>query len=805
MSHQGTMLSTIVCLLPLFSHLQPATGETTELLQSVGSRTQKENYDEIVCTFNVKVSLSRVDFVDKTGSEVFAIVDCGTSCNVLSSYQDVLRIVSPEKTISGDRFVFNASHSDRTNGTYTCHGITAPQVVYPTPSGTGDGDGHGDGYSDESQMTSGSPPETDEVSHNAGGGSNGLLALIIIPILLVLGAVLFLHWCGVIQIPGLPKTRGEPRDLRHIQGNRLQPVTGCWERTRGLWQSTGEDNEDPFERLESNREQDEEACVEAKELLGHNEEKLSLHQDKKSFEAEGNDGSKEEHPLLQDVCNNTKHTQDDNASVGDSQTSLQSLHRESNNDQDEEASLEAEALLSQNEDKMSLHLGVAPGKLKSDLSYPTEESFESDRNYECKDNEMSDVKEEYPLLRDSYNNTKPTQDENASVEDRQTSPQSLHLSNSIKATDVAADLSATSLSRDNIQHKEESPHTTSHSSAPDDTVALTLKPAIATNPPHLKLDSRVVRNDSRPLPGSSVIDNKESENDNKIDHPSPTFIPYPLDEEGKDNSVRTLKDVRNYWKNYQHRPPTASAMSEEMQEEMKKIKAQFAARTKKGMEGTEERKDDIAGINVKGKENSKADSEAITNEDTKGKLTHKNKEDMDGKKEREDEKANVEMEEKEIMEIKLGTEEKSIQKQEQIEETMAAKVEQEDKEESKREEEHAQEMEAEAVTEKTADTRAETFKTSKEPEKKVSNENDDYKTAFDDDDADRSRNDEGVVDVDKLDGARSTGQSLVYTDLSNPEHSQECSEGEKKQTISSRLNDSPNTLRKDEDDNSPDV
>ncbi|XP_025106899.1 uncharacterized protein LOC112571810 isoform X2 [Pomacea canaliculata] len=179
------MLSTIVCLLPLFSHLQPATGETTgELLQSVGKQTQKENYDEIVCTFNVKVSLSRVDFVDKTGSEVFAIVDCGTSCNVLSSYQDVLRIVSPQKTISGDRFVFNATHSDKTTGTYTCHGITAPQVVYPTPSGTGDGDGHGDGYSDESQMTSGSPPETDEVSHNAGGGSNGLLALIIIPILL---------------------------------------------------------------------------------------------------------------------------------------------------------------------------------------------------------------------------------------------------------------------------------------------------------------------------------------------------------------------------------------------------------------------------------------------------------------------------------------------------------------------------------------------------------------------------------------------------------------------------------------------
>ncbi|XP_025106897.1 uncharacterized protein LOC112571810 isoform X1 [Pomacea canaliculata] len=458
---------------------------------------------------------------------------------------------------------------------------------------------------------------------------------------------------------------------------------------------------------------------------------------------------------------------------------------------------------------MSLHLGVAPGKLKSDLSYPTEESFESDRNYECKDNEMSDVKEEYPLLRDSYNNTKPTQDENASVEDHQTSPQSVHLSNSIKATDVAADLSATSLSRDNIQYKEESPHTTSHSSAPDDTGRPTLKPPIAPKPPHLKLDSRDVRNDSRPLPGSSVIDNKESENDNKMDHPSPTFIPYPLDEEGKDNSVTNVKKSRNFWQNIQHRPPTASAMSEEMQEEMKKIKAQFAARTKKGMEGTEERKDDIARINVKGQENSKADSEAITNEDTKGKLTHKNKEDMDGKKEIEDEKANVEMEEKEIMEMKLETEEKqdSIQKQEQIEETMAAKVEQEDKEEAKREEEHAQEMEAEAVTEQTADTITETLKTSKEPEKKVCKEDDHYKTAFDDDDADRSRSDEGVGDVDKLDGASSTGQSLVYTDLSLPEHSQEGSEGrsEKKQTISSRLNDSPNTLRKDEDDNSPDV
>lgn len=40
---------------------------TGELLQSVGKQTQKENYDEIVCTFNLKVSLSRVDFVHKTG------------------------------------------------------------------------------------------------------------------------------------------------------------------------------------------------------------------------------------------------------------------------------------------------------------------------------------------------------------------------------------------------------------------------------------------------------------------------------------------------------------------------------------------------------------------------------------------------------------------------------------------------------------------------------------------------------------------------------------------------------------------
>ncbi|XP_025106892.1 glutamic acid-rich protein-like isoform X1 [Pomacea canaliculata] len=636
MSQQGTILSTIICLLPLFSHLQPATGETTgELLESVAKQTQNGSYNEIVCTFNVNVSLSRVDFVHKTGTAVFAIVDCGISCIVLSSHQDVLRIVSPEKTISGDRFVFNATHSDRTTGTYTCHGVTAPHVVYTSPSGTGhgDGDGHGDG--EESQMTSAASPQTDESSsHNDGGSSNGLLALIIIPILLVLGVVLFLHWWGVIQIPGLPKSRREPRDLRRIVGNRLQPVTGCWERTRGLWQPTREDNEDPLERLESNREE-EEASQENKQLLGHNEDKLCLHHDKISFEDESNDGSKEEHPLLQDVCNNTKHTQDANASVGDSQTSPQST--------------------------LSPH-------------------------------------------------STDTKDEDSDVEDRQTL-QSLHLSSSTKATDVAADLSSASLSRDNIQYKEESPHTNSHSSTPHDTGTSTSNPKPPI--PHKPVDLLKKLSVNRHSPVKPR--NAESENDD----------------------VNKINIIRN-----RDTPQTTSTRveTERGKQESMKGRSKPTPNTE-SMQETKEREGERARVEMKEEESSEAKSETINNEDMKGQLTtEQNKEDLGGQKKRDDDKEEVKMKEKETMERKSETESKedARQKQERIEETMAAKVEQEEKEEAKREVEHAQEMKAEAMREQTADTRAETVQTSEE-KKRGSNE-DDRETAFDDDGVDRSRN-----------------------------------------------------------------
>ncbi|XP_025106895.1 uncharacterized protein LOC112571809 isoform X2 [Pomacea canaliculata] len=544
MSQQGTMMITVFCLLPLFSHLQPATGE---LLESIGSQTHKENYNEIVCTFNLKVSLSRVDFVDKTGSEVFAIVDCGTSCNVFSSYQDVLRIVSPQKTISGDRFVFNATHSDRTTGTYTCHGIPATEVVYPPLSGDGDDDGGGDGDGEESQMTSAPPPETDEASHNAGGSSNGLLALIIIPILLVLiGVVLFLHWWGVIQIPGLPKTRGEPRDLRRIVGKRLQPVTGWWERTRGLWQSTRAYNQDPLERLESN-------------------------------------------------C-----------------------------DPDEEVSLKDTELIAQNEDNLSLRLDAAPEKFKSDLPYPVKESLD----YEGNDNEVSVVEERQPLLRGSFHNTKPTQGANASIEEYQTSPQptlspnstdtnnensdvedrqtlqSLHLSSSTKATDVAADLSAASLSRDSIQHKEESAHTNSHSSAPHDTGALKPEPTKSPVPPKRK---------KQPLKDSSpLIDHKESMNDR----------PSQISTESENDDVSKKKSSRDPGASLQHTPQTSGTRIETERRKNEIMSGQLkTSRNTEGIEGTEKREDEKVRVDMKEEESSEAKSETINNDDVKEQLT----------------------------------------------------------------------------------------------------------------------------------------------------------------------------------------
>ncbi|PVD24055.1 hypothetical protein C0Q70_14525 [Pomacea canaliculata] len=305
----------------------------------------------------------------------------------------------------------------------------------------------------------------------------------------------------------------------------------------------------------------------------------------------------------------------------------------SNHDQDEENSPEAEALLSQNEDKKPLHHGAKPGKSKSDLSYSTEVSFKSDRNDERKDDEMSVV----------------------------------------------------------VEHE---------------------------------------------------------------------------DAEGKIISPMTVKDIVYRIESTQCIPQTSSAMTEEGRKDKEKIKRINVplkpARSEKGMEGTEERKE---------KESSEAESETISNDDIKAKLTHKRTEDMDERKETNNEKANFEMEEKDITEIKLGTEDKkdTRQKQDLIQETMVAKVEQKDKLETNSEVENAQELEAEAMGEQTPDTRAETVQTSEEKEN-GSNENDDYETTSD---ADRSRNAEGAVDVDMLDGARSTGQNLVYTDLSLPEHSQD--------------------------------
>ncbi|PVD24053.1 hypothetical protein C0Q70_14522 [Pomacea canaliculata] len=140
------------------------------------------------------------------------------------------------------------------------------------------------------------------------------------------------------------------------------------------------------------------------------------------------------------------------------------------------------------------------------------------------------------------------------------------------------------------------------------------------------------------------------------------------------------------------------------------------------------------------------------------------------------------MKEHETLEVKSVTESKEDAKQDRTEETIAAKVKQEHKEETKREVDHSQKLEAEAVR-----------------EQKENNEDDDYETASDDDDADRSRNAEGAVDVDKLDGVSSTGQNLVYTDQSNPEQSQECSDGEKRQTIRGELVESVGHLKQVKD------
>ncbi|XP_025107126.1 uncharacterized protein LOC112571931 [Pomacea canaliculata] len=204
------ILITSMCL--LMSSWNETRGE---LVESVGHLKQVKDHDVIECNFHVEVTLSHVSFIDTEGEYVFGVVNCVSSCEVHNNYKDRLRIVSPHNTSLGNSFVFELSGSEMSAGRYTCYGLPKPQGVSPARDHDEEGE--------ESQTTTlAQHPEADEVSQS--GSMNGLAALAIIPILVIIVLVFFCRRLG-LRIPCqretsvVNKSLNNGRDEEALLGN----------------------------------------------------------------------------------------------------------------------------------------------------------------------------------------------------------------------------------------------------------------------------------------------------------------------------------------------------------------------------------------------------------------------------------------------------------------------------------------------------------------------------------------------------------------------------------------------------------